>query len=141
MRRLWILLSFSFLGIGAASERAFAQGMAQWWRFGIIPSGAGDGFMAQLQANCNFLTGRMTAACIPLFIGHLVRFIISLIGLFFLLNIMYAGYQIAFGSLTGNRDKGKTRLTWSIIGFVVTVCAFVILDLLYTLIVFNPWSS
>ena len=83
---------------------------------------------------CNFSTGRLRAACIPNFIGYLVQFIFSLLGMFFLLNVIYAGYEIAVSGVTGDKESGKKRLTWSVIGLIVAICAFVILDLVLSVI-------
>ena len=83
---------------------------------------------------CDFATGRITAGCIPRFIGHLIELVFGLVSLFFILNVMYAGYQIAFGYIQGEKAKGMTRLRWSIIGLVVCVSAFLILDVILTVI-------
>ena len=78
---------------------------------------------------CDFTTGRLMAACIPVFIGHLVTILIGLIGTIFVINIMIAGYQYAIGSLDGDQGKAKERIYWSIIGLIVTLCSYLILDL------------
>ncbi|TSC79181.1 MAG: hypothetical protein G01um101425_818 [Candidatus Peregrinibacteria bacterium Gr01-1014_25] len=85
---------------------------------------------------CDFKTGMHTAECVPMFIAHLVELLFSLLGLFFLVNVMYAGYEIAIGAATGSgRESGMRRLQWAIIGFVVSVCAFLIIDLAATVLV------
>jgi len=83
---------------------------------------------------CDFVTGKMTAACIPSFIGHLIQIVFSVISVFFIINVLYAGYQIAFGYINGDKSEGADRLKWSIIGLVVSVCSFLILDLAVTII-------
>lgn len=83
---------------------------------------------------CDFVTGRLWSICIPSFIAHVVQFIFSLLGVFFLANVMVAGYQIAMSGITGDKEAGKRRLTWSIVGLVVAICAFVILDLIISVI-------
>jgi hypothetical protein len=85
---------------------------------------------------CDFVTGKMTSACVPMFIAHLIQFVFSLAGVFFILNVMFAGYQIAIGSVpgVGDKEKGKARLTWSIIGFVVTAFSFLIMDLILSVL-------
>ncbi len=83
---------------------------------------------------CNFTTGSLMASCIPNFIAHLVEFVFGLLGVFFLANVIFAGYQIAMSGLTGDKEAGKRRLTWSIIGLIVAICAFVILDLIISVI-------
>ena len=84
---------------------------------------------------CDFITGRLTADCIPSFIAHLIQIIFSLLGLFFLVNVMYAGYEIAIGAATGGgREAGVRRLQWAIIGLAVSICSFLILDLVLTVL-------
>ncbi len=78
---------------------------------------------------CDFQTGKLSAACIPNFIASIVVFIYGLIGLFFIANIMYAGYQIAFaGAGIMDEGAGKQRLKWSILGFIITVSSYLILS-------------
>lgn len=83
---------------------------------------------------CNWTTGKLTASCIPIFIGHLVQTLFSLISVFFLINVMYAGYQIAMGAWSGENTAGKDRLRHSIIGLIVSVCCYLILDLIISII-------
>lgn len=93
----------------------------------IIPKGWESG-------DCNITNGKMIAACIPWLIGYIIGFIFNLISAFFILNVIYAGYQMALGSWTGEKSEGKDRLTWSIIGLVISVCAYLILDLVVSII-------
>lgn len=85
-----------------------------------------------LGPQCNFVTGRLSPACVPLFIGHLIQLVFGLVGTFFLFNVMYAGYQFAMGAWSGDKSKGKDRLQWSIIGLIVCASAFLILDVVLT---------
>ncbi len=88
---------------------------------GVLISGIPD---------CDFVTGKLGPACIPLFIGHLVAFVYSFVGMFFVLNVMYAGYQLAIAYIGGSdKGAGKDRLKWSIAGLVVCTCIYLILDL------------
>lgn len=93
--------------------------------FGLIQNGI---------PGCDFATGMLWSTCIPNFIAHLVEFIFSLLGLFFLANVMIAGYQMAMRGITGDAEAGKRRLIWSVVGLIVSLCAFVILDLVLTVI-------
>lgn len=90
--------------------------------------------ITDLGPDCNFTTGKLIAACIPLFIGHLIEVIFSLVSIFFILNIIFAGYQFAIGAWSGEKSKGKDRLLWSIIGLIVCASAFLILDVVLTVI-------
>lgn len=83
---------------------------------------------------CDFETGKLKAACIPVFIGHLVQIIMYLVGAIFVINVMIGGYQYAIGVVQGDEGKGKERIYWSIIGLVVTTCAYLIIDLVLTVL-------
>lgn len=90
-------------------------------------------------AGCDFQTGQLTVYCIPNFIAHVIQIVFSLLGLFFLLNVMFAGYEIAMGSATGSgKEAGIRRLQWAIIGFSVSVCAFLIIDFIATILLTAP---
>ncbi len=92
----------------------------------LLPDGA--------WAGCDIATGQFQAKCIPELVGYLIQLIVGMISAFFLINVMIAGYQIAMGSYTGEKAQGKDRLQWSIIGFIVCVCSFLILDFVLTII-------
>jgi hypothetical protein len=82
---------------------------------------------------CNIQTGQIAASCIPRYIAHIISLVFMLIGIFFLMNIMFAGYQIIFASLEGNdRSKGMNRLYYSILGFLVAAGSFIIMDTVLT---------
>lgn len=83
---------------------------------------------------CDFQTGRLKASCIPVFIGHLVQIIMFLVGAIFVINVMIGGYQYAMGTIQGDEGKGKERIYWSIIGLIVTTCAYLIIDLVLTVL-------
>ncbi len=85
------------------------------------------------EGGCDYTTGRIQAKCVPILIGHLVQVIFSLIGVFFLLNVIYAGYEMMIGSLKGDTGGGKERLFWSIGGFVAAACSYLVIDLVITL--------
>lgn len=83
---------------------------------------------------CDFQTGKLEAACVPVFIGHLVQLVVGLVGTIFVINVMIGGYQYAIGALEGDDGKGKERIYWSIIGLIVTSCAYLIIDLVLTIL-------
>lgn len=119
-----LLTGLIFLSMGSMPIIASAQGNPS-----VLPPGWGAN-----NPNCNVMTGNFKASCIPMFIGYLVALVFSFISAFFILNVIYAGYQIALGSWTGEKSEGKDRLTWSIIGLVVCVCAYLILDLVVSIV-------
>lgn len=90
---------------------------------------------------CNFQTGWLTPACIPNFIGHLITFVYGFIGIFFMLNVMYAGYQLAIAYIGvdgADKGAGKDRLKWSIAGLILSSCIYLILDLVLTVVLGPP---
>lgn len=87
----------------------------------IIQQGAGG---------CDFKTGKLSAACIPGFIGHVIQIVIGFIGAFLLINILIAGYQIAVANVIDDKAAGKNRLIWSLVGFTVAVSCYLIVDII-----------
>lgn len=116
-------MSLILIGIATMPFSAFAQET-----FSIIPE------KWRNSSVCNIKTGDIKAGCIPELIGHLISVVFGLISAFFILNVIYAGYQIALGSWNGEKAEGKDRLLWSMIGVVISTCAFLILDLVISII-------
>lgn len=103
----------------------------------LLPSVASaqqPGVIMEGLTGCDFQTGKLMAACIPVFIGHLVQIIMALVGSIFVINVMIGGYQYAIGAIEGDEGKGKERIYWSIIGLIVTTCAYLIIDLVLTIL-------
>ncbi|PIR48655.1 hypothetical protein COU80_03030 [Candidatus Peregrinibacteria bacterium CG10_big_fil_rev_8_21_14_0_10_55_24] len=78
--------------------------------------------------SCNFLTGDIHASCVVEYLQYLIGLIFMFIGAFFLLMIIVAGYQIAIGSFTGQKEAGFERLRWAIIGFMISALSFAIIS-------------
>ncbi|MBI3331764.1 hypothetical protein HYZ99_02280 [Candidatus Peregrinibacteria bacterium] len=97
----------------------------------IPPSGT-------LGAGCNFITGEFDFECIPIYIGYLVQVVFAASGGFALIEILKSGYQIAMGGLTGDKERGKQRLTWALIGLAFCILAFVIVDYVVTTLIVGP---
>lgn len=108
------MLSAAFLTAVLTPATASAQ------QFAVIMEGL---------TGCDFQTGKLEASCVPSFIGHLVQLVVGLVGTIFVINVMIGGYQYAIGALGGDDGKGKERIYWSIIGLIVTSCAYLIIDL------------
>lgn len=106
---------YCWLLVGLAPATAYAQS------FTILTTEGG----------CDYVSGKLMARCVPILIGHLVQVIFSLIGVYFLFNVIFAGYQILFGK--GDMGDGKARIFSSIMGFVAAACAFLVIDLVVTL--------
>lgn len=79
---------------------------------------------------CDFSTGVLTAACFPQFIGSVIQFIFGFLSALLLINIMFAGYQIAIGNVIEDKQAGKNRLIWSLVGFTVAAGCYLIVDII-----------
>lgn len=67
--------------------------------------------------------------CVPIFVAYLIEFVFAGIGTFSVIMMVYAGYEIALGGATGGTtDKGKQRLTWAIVGLIVSILIFAIIN-------------
>ena len=91
-----------------------------------------------LGASCNFITGDMDFGCIPIYVGYLVEVLFAFTGGFALMEIVKSGFQIAAGGLTGDKERGKQRLTWALIGLGVSLLSFAIVDYIISGLLFGP---
>lgn len=98
----------------------------------LIPAAAAQSIMDRslLTADCDYVSGSINAgACIPAFLAHLIKFVFGFAGGICLVMIILAGYEIVTGSLPGgSSEAGKNRLTWAIIGFILSATSFFIMD-------------
>ncbi|MCF7844696.1 MAG: hypothetical protein K9M03_02615 [Kiritimatiellales bacterium] len=78
---------------------------------------------------CDFKNGDVNAECIKDYIGYLIGVLFALIGAFFFIMILVSGYQIAIGTVVGEKEKGKEKLKWAIVGFIISALAFFIVNL------------
>ena len=81
---------------------------------------------------CDFATGNIHADCAPRFIGHLIQFVLGFVGAFCLINIMIGGYQIALGSAIGDKEVGKNRVLWALVGLLVSMVSYGLINLIIT---------
>ncbi len=81
-------------------------------------------------AVCDFATGNIHDDCVPKFIAHLIQWILGFVGAFCLINIMIGGYQIALGSAIGDKEAGKGRVLWALIGLLVSLVSYGLINLL-----------
>ncbi len=78
---------------------------------------------------CNFKTGELHFDCIPTYIAYLIQFMFAGVGMFALLVTIWAGYDIALAGATGqDKSAGYQRLRNAIIGLLVAVLAYAIID-------------
>ncbi len=84
---------------------------------------------------CDFVTGILDSSCIPNFIAFLVKMIFGATGMIFMINVMIGGYQLAISGVTEDKASGKNRIMYSILGFIVCACAFLIVDFIVSALI------
>lgn len=90
----------------------------------LIPEGGMIG-------GCSFVTGDFGFDCIPLYLSYLIRLAFGLAGGFALFNIIQGGYEYGLSGLPAgivDKEAAKKRVTHAIVGFVVVILAFLIID-------------
>jgi hypothetical protein len=105
-----------FLFILTAASLAYAQS--------LIPADP----ETSLGAGCDLIEGNVNARCVISFIKWLISWFVPAVGFYFLLMLLIGGYQIALGNVTGDKEGGKDRVKWAIIGFIITALSFFIID-------------
>lgn len=104
--------------------------LTQWTAWFLIPDRASAALIQDLPQGCNFTTGKVGAHCIPIFLNHLIQWVLGFVGAFCLINIMIGGYQIALGSAIGDKEAGKGRVLWALIGLFVSIVSYGLINLL-----------
>ncbi len=83
--------------------------------------------------NCSFITGDFSFDCIPLYLAYLLRLAFGMAGGIAVFQIIQGGYEYAlsgmqqFGGLP-DKEAGKKRITNAILGLVVVVLTYLIVD-------------
>jgi hypothetical protein len=84
---------------------------------------------------CNFMTGEFSYDCIPLYVAYMVRTVFSFLGTLCLIQIIYGGYEVAMGDLTGQTEEGWKRIRHAIIGLAAALFSFAIVDMILAVVV------
>lgn len=77
---------------------------------------------------CTIKTGDIQLWMIPFFIIYLINFLLMMAGIISVLMLVIGGYLYIIGSAQGQSDKGKQTIMYSIIGLVVTLLAWIIVN-------------
>jgi len=77
---------------------------------------------------CAIKSGRFHLFMVPYMIRYFVEVIIQLSGLVCTLFIVIGAYQYLIGSVTENKQKGKDTIKNALIGLVITLLAWIIVN-------------
>ncbi len=81
-----------------------------------------------------FRTGNFTWNDIINFLLHIIQFLLSIGGILAVILVMYGGFQYIFGAISEDKESGKTTITSALIGFVVILMAWIIVDIVISLV-------
>lgn len=83
---------------------------------------------------CGITTGNIHMWMIPYFIKYILEFVIGISGLICVGGIVYGGFVYIFSGMGEEKDKGKKALMYSILGLVLTLLAWAIVNLVIALV-------
>lgn len=126
----WQIILFVVLLLSATGVAAQDPGGQQEGQGGQAQQGGGlipdSGILAP---GCDFVTGEFHFHCVPIYVGYLVKFLFGFAAGMCIFNITRGGYQIVLGGLSGEKESGKNRITWAIIGLVFSILSFAMVDI------------
>lgn len=85
---------------------------------------------------CAIMTGDVKVWMIPYFIRYVLEFIIGIAGLIAVGGIIYGGYLYLFAGLTSDKEKGKTAIKNALLGLVLVLTAWAIVNIVIALVTF-----
>ena len=90
-----------------------------------------------LSPTCNFVTGDLHYECIPIYLAYVIKLIFGFTGMICLLQIMRAGYELAFSGF-GDRESSKKRIQNALLGLAVCIFSYLIVDTVVTVLLSGP---
>ncbi len=91
-------------------------------------------------ADCNFITGEFHFNCFPVYLGYLIQLAFAWGVGTSLMQIVWGGYEWAFAGLGGDTQGAKKRIQHAIIGLIVSILAFLIVDTVILNLLSGPAS-
>lgn len=79
---------------------------------------------------CAIKTGRFHFYLVPYIIRYLAEFGIGIAGTVSMLFIVIGGLQYMTGPVTQNKEQGKKTVTYALIGLVLTLAAWIIVNII-----------
>lgn len=98
-----------------------------------IPGVVGDVTSLDI-LGCAITTGDIKMWMIPFYVRYFLEFVIGLAGLISVGALVYGGYLYLFAGLSQDKDKGKNAIKNGIIGFVLTLTAWAIVNIVMSFV-------
>lgn len=75
------------------------------------------------------MTGDVGWGCIPCYISNITTAVLTFTAALCLIMLMYNGYRYMLGPVTeGSNDAAKKGITYSLIGLVISLLAYIIIE-------------
>lgn len=81
---------------------------------------------------CSIKYGLVKLWMLPFFITELIQFLVALAGMVCMFFIVLGGYHYIYGGLTDDKEKGKKTVMYAIVGFVVVLVSWIIINIIQT---------
>lgn len=92
-----------------------------------------QGYINEILA-CGIKTGSIRLWMLPYYIRYILQFIVGLSGLIAVGGIIYGGYLYLFAGIADDKDKGKKAIEFGIIGLVLTLIAWAIVNIVISVV-------
>lgn len=83
---------------------------------------------------CGIKTGNIPLWMVPFYLRWILEFIIALAGLASVGGLVLGGYMYLFSGISNDKERGKNALKNSVIGLVLTLTAWAIVNILLALL-------
>ncbi len=80
--------------------------------------------------SCAIKSGRVHLWMLPYFITSIVNFLIYISGTVAVLFVLLGGFWYMTGGLTDDKEKGKKTITYALMGLVITLLAWIIVNII-----------
>ncbi len=83
---------------------------------------------------CGIKTGNISLWMIPFYIRFILEFVIGLAGIIAVGGVVYGGYLYLFAGVSDDKDRGKKAIMYGLGGFILTMLAFGIVNIVIALV-------
>ena len=90
----------------------------------------GETVTSEFWLGCAIKSGQIKFWMIPYFINYALDFILSIAGLISILMILVGAYYYIAGSLSDDKETGKTIIQYALLGLVVALSSWSVINLL-----------
>jgi hypothetical protein len=82
---------------------------------------------------CGIKTGNIKLYMVPYYVRSILEFIIGVSGLVCVGAIIFGGYWYLFAGISEDKEKGKKAIIHGLVGMVLTLVAWAIVNILISL--------